>query len=105
MMTTRRNFLRLLAGAAIAPKVTYFLPPIGGWHSDVIAHPMHINYVHMLEIAAWPDCWKAIEPIKLEDAAKEFYEFVWIPWERLRNEKYKLGTIATDDSWLLRANS
>jgi hypothetical protein len=35
----RRNFLRLLAGAAAAPAVTYFLPPIGGWKSDVIVNP------------------------------------------------------------------
>lgn len=35
----RRNFLRVLAGAAAAPAVTHFLPPIGGWHSDVIVHP------------------------------------------------------------------
>jgi hypothetical protein len=31
----RRNFLRILAGTAaspiIAPAVTYFLPPVGGW--------------------------------------------------------------------------
>ena len=27
----RRNFLRMLAGVAVAPAVTYILPPIGGW--------------------------------------------------------------------------
>lgn len=35
----RRRFLKILAGAAAAPAVTYFLPPIGGWRSDVIVHP------------------------------------------------------------------
>jgi hypothetical protein len=35
----RRNFFRLLAGAALAPAVTHFLPPVGGWHSDVIENP------------------------------------------------------------------
>lgn len=36
---SRRSFFRLLAGAAVAPKVSYFLPPIGGWTSDIILHP------------------------------------------------------------------
>jgi len=35
----RRNFLRILAGTAsspiIAPTVSYFLPPVGGWQQDV----------------------------------------------------------------------
>jgi hypothetical protein len=31
----RRGFLKLFATAA----PTYFLPPIGGWSSDVIVHP------------------------------------------------------------------
>lgn len=35
----RRNFLRLLGGAVVAPKISYFLPPIGGWHSDFILKP------------------------------------------------------------------
>jgi hypothetical protein len=36
----RRNFLRVLAGAIATPAVarTYFLPPIGGWTSDIILH-------------------------------------------------------------------
>jgi hypothetical protein len=35
----RRGFLKLLAGAAAASTTAYFLPPIGGWKSDVIAQP------------------------------------------------------------------
>lgn len=40
----RRGFLKLFAGAAAAAVVaeavpTYFLPPIGGWKSDVIVNP------------------------------------------------------------------
>lgn len=34
----RRRFLSILAGTAAASTVSYFLPPIGGWRSDVIAH-------------------------------------------------------------------
>jgi hypothetical protein len=37
----RRRFLQMLGMAApvaaVAP--TYFFAPVGGWHSDVIAHP------------------------------------------------------------------
>lgn len=43
----RRRFLSILAGTAAASTVSYFLPPIGGWHSDVIAHAPewgHMNY-------------------------------------------------------------
>jgi hypothetical protein len=35
----RRSFLSLFAGAAAASTVSYFLPPIGGWKSDVIVNP------------------------------------------------------------------
>lgn len=28
----RRRFLQILTGVALAPTVTYFLPPIKGWH-------------------------------------------------------------------------
>jgi hypothetical protein len=35
----RRRFLTLLAGAGAASATSYFLPPIGGWHSDVIVKP------------------------------------------------------------------
>jgi hypothetical protein len=35
----RRGFLKFLGGAAAASAVTYFLPPIQGWHSDVIVDP------------------------------------------------------------------
>lgn len=36
----RRGFLRMLGGAAAAAAApTYFLPPIGGWTSDVIVKP------------------------------------------------------------------
>lgn len=42
---TRRGFFRLFGGAAAAAAVaavapTYFIPPIGGWKSDVIANPL-----------------------------------------------------------------
>lgn len=37
----RRSLLGLLAGAAAASTVSYFLPPIGGWKSDIIANPDH----------------------------------------------------------------
>lgn len=41
---TRRGFFRLFGGAAAAVAVaavapTYFIPPIGGWKSDVILYP------------------------------------------------------------------
>lgn len=35
----RRGFLKLLGGAAAASATAYFLPPIGGWKSDVIIDP------------------------------------------------------------------
>jgi hypothetical protein len=35
----RRRFLELIAGTGAAKVATHFLPPIGGWHSDVIAKP------------------------------------------------------------------
>lgn len=35
----RRTFLQSLFGVAAATTTAYFLPPIGGWHSDVIARP------------------------------------------------------------------
>lgn len=35
---SRRRFFGLLGGAA----ATYFLPPIGGWKSDVIASPYNV---------------------------------------------------------------
>lgn len=39
----RRNFLRTLFGAAaVQAAPTYFLPPIGGWKSDVIVNPNEI---------------------------------------------------------------
>jgi hypothetical protein len=41
----RRGFLRLLAGAAAASTTAYFLPPIGGWRSDVIVNPRDSNHV------------------------------------------------------------
>lgn len=39
--TTRRGFLRMLAGAGVvaAANPVHFLPPIGGWSSEVIAAP------------------------------------------------------------------
>lgn len=35
----RRSFLGLLAAAAVGSTASYFLPPIGGWKSDVIFNP------------------------------------------------------------------
>jgi len=34
----RRGFLKFLGMGAAVSTVTHFLPPIGGWHSDAIAH-------------------------------------------------------------------
>lgn len=43
----RRGFLKLFAGLAVAETIskTYFLPPIGGWKSDVIAGPEAYDYI------------------------------------------------------------
>lgn len=35
---SRREFLKGLAAFSVAGTTAYFLPPIGGWHSDVITH-------------------------------------------------------------------
>lgn len=39
----RRSFLSLFglaaAGVIVAPKTSYFLPPVGGWKSDIILRP------------------------------------------------------------------
>lgn len=50
MILDRRRFLSTLFGAAAASTTAYFLPPIGGWHSDVIANPGAIT-MKMLEDA------------------------------------------------------
>ena len=43
----RRAFLRMIAGTAAATAApTYFLPPIGGWKSDVIAHAPGLYWDH-----------------------------------------------------------
>lgn len=47
----RRRFLSLFAGAAAASTTAYFLPPICGWKSDVIAHP---------DVLGWEDRQKLI---------------------------------------------
>jgi hypothetical protein len=39
----RRSFLKILAGTAAASTTAYFLPPIGGWKSDVIAQPRQLQ--------------------------------------------------------------
>ena len=53
----RRGFLRTLVGAAAASTTTYFLPPIGGWHSDVIVNPATTAYLAHdggVESFGWP---------------------------------------------------
>ena len=44
-----RHFLRILAGAAAAPAVTYFLPPIGGWKSSPAVDPLLFEYQRRLD--------------------------------------------------------
>jgi len=44
----RRGFLKLLGMGAAVSTVTHFLPPIGGWHSDVIAHAGHAPNLGMV---------------------------------------------------------
>lgn len=39
----RRRFLSALASLGVASTTKYFLPPIGGWHSDVIFNPGNLN--------------------------------------------------------------
>jgi hypothetical protein len=65
----RRNFLRILAGAVAAPTVTPFLPPIGGWHSNVIIRPQHWPLMPY----SLPIAWDIDDPIgrMIADAAKK----------------------------------
>jgi hypothetical protein len=75
----RRSFLSLFAGAAAASTVSYFLPPIGGWKSDVIAQPEYPislfdergEWVGQVERGLSRE-----DEIKLLDLIKN-YKFVW----------------------------
>lgn len=58
----RRSFLKILAGTAAASTTAYFLPPIGGWKSDVIAHAPY----HYFDCSVFGDFTPLLKPIRFK---------------------------------------
>lgn len=105
----RRRFLQILAGTAAASTTAYFLPPIGGWKSDVIAHafpkcpPRCIAHLHLWQVEEMMVRQRAYFNAKIEEANLQYTVFdgkvgAWQPGP----DKYFFGVATSPKGAKLR---